>query len=58
MTESIIQPDHSYGFLILGGSGSGKTNVLLNVTKNWLPDINNIYLYAKDLFEYKVLIVY
>ena len=24
-------PDHSYRILIIGGSGSGKTNVLLNL---------------------------
>ena len=27
-------PDHPYGILIIGGSGSGKTNVLLNLIKN------------------------
>ena len=27
-------PDHSYRVLIIGGSGSGKTNVLLNLIKN------------------------
>ena len=26
--------DHAYRILIFGGSGSGKTNVLLNLTKN------------------------
>ena len=26
-------PDHSYRILIIGGSGSGKTNVLLNLIK-------------------------
>ena len=33
--------------------GSGKTNVLLNLIKNQRPDIDKIYLYAKDLFESK-----
>ena len=27
-------PDHPYRILIIGSSGSGKTNVLLNVIKN------------------------
>ena len=40
-------PDHPYRMLIIWGSGSGKTNVLLNLTENQ-PDINKIYLYAKD----------
>ena len=40
-------PDHSYILLIIGGSGSGKTNVLLNLI-NDQPDIDRMYLYAKD----------
>ena len=28
--------DHPYRVLIIGGSGSGKTNALLNLTKNQL----------------------
>ena len=36
--------------LITGGSGSGKTNSLLNLV-NHQPDIDKIYLYAKDLYE-------
>ena len=39
-------PDHPYGILIIGGSGSGKTNALLNLTNN-KPNIDKIYLYAK-----------
>ena len=27
-------PNRPYGILIIGGSGSGKTNVLLNLTKH------------------------
>ena len=27
-------PDHRYGILIIGGSGSDKDNVLLNLIKN------------------------
>ena len=39
-------PDHPYGILIIGGSGSGKTNALLNLANN-KPNIDKIYLYAK-----------
>ena len=38
--------------LIIGGSGSGKTNVLLNLTENQ-PGIDKIYLCAKDPYEAK-----
>ena len=45
-------PDHSYRILIIGGSESGKTNALLNLINNH-PDIDKIYLYAKDPYEAK-----
>ena len=45
-------PDHPYRILIIGGSGSGKTNALLNLIKEQ-DDIDKIYLYAKDLSETK-----
>ena len=45
-------PDHPYRILIIGGSGSGKTNALLNLINNQ-PDIDKIHLYAKDPFETK-----
>ena len=45
-------PNHPYKILIVRGSGSGKTNVLLNLIENQ-PAIDKIYLYAKDLFEAK-----
>ena len=45
-------PDHPYRILIIGGSGSGKTNLLLNLIENQ-PDIDEIYLYAKDPYEAK-----
>ena len=38
--------------LIIGGSRSGKTNSLFNLI-NHQPDIDKIYLYAKDLNEAK-----
>ena len=46
-------PDHPYRILIIGGgSGSGKTNLLLNWIENQ-PDIDKIYLYAKDVNHFK-----
>ena len=45
-------PVHPYRILIIGGSGSGKTNALLNLINNQ-PDIDKIYLYAKDPYEAK-----
>ena len=50
-------PDHPYRILIVGGSGSGKTNTLLNLINNQ-ADIDKIYLYAKDPYEdkYQILI--
>ena len=45
-------PDHSHRIFVIGGSGSGKTNALLNLIKNQ-SDIDKIYLYAKDPYEAK-----
>ena len=45
-------PDHPYRIFIIGGSRSGKTNLLLNLIENQ-PDIDKIYLYAKDPYEAK-----
>ena len=42
----------SCSILIIGGSGSGKTNLLLNLIENQ-PDIDKIYLYEKDSYESK-----
>ena len=48
-------PDHPYRILIIGGSGSGKTNTLLNLIKeqDYHDVIDKIYLYARDLSELK-----
>ena len=50
-------PDHSYRILIIGGSGSGKTNALLHLIKKQGNDnysfIDKIYLYINDPSEAK-----
>ena len=43
-------PDYPYRIVIIGGSGLGKTNALLNLIKEQ-EDIDKTYLYAKDLSE-------
>ena len=45
-------PDDLYRIIIVGGSGSGKKNALFNLINN-LPNIDKIYLYAKDPYEAK-----
>ena len=45
-------PDHPYRILIIGGSGSGKTNALINLI-NEQDDIDKIYLSANYLSEPK-----
>ena len=44
-------PDHTYR-IIIGCSGSGKTNAILNLACQQ-PGIDKIYLHAKDLYEAK-----
>ena len=46
-------PNHPYRRSIIGGLGSGETNVLLNFIKHQLPDFDNICLCIKDQFESK-----
>ena len=46
-------PDHPYRILITGGSGTGKTNALLNLINNQ-QDNDKIYLYAKDLMKINI----
>ena len=45
-------PDYPYKILIIGDSGSEKTNALLNVINNQL-NIDKISLYAKGPYEVK-----
>ena len=49
-------PDHPYRILIIGGSNSGKTNLSLNLIENQ-PDIDKIYLYVKDSYESKTILM-
>ena len=46
-------PDHPYRIFIVGNSGLGKANALLNLINNQ-PDTDKIYLYAKDPYEAKL----
>ena len=45
-------PDHPCRISITWGCGSGKTISLFNLISQQ-PDINKIYLYAKDPYEAK-----
>ena len=45
-----IFQEHPCRKLIIGGTGSGKINTLLNSINNQL-DIDKIYLYAEDPYE-------
>ena len=44
--------DHPYRIIIIGGSGSGKTNALISLI-NEQNDIDKIYLYARNQRERK-----
>ena len=44
--------DHPYRILIVGKSGSGKTNAVLNLI-NHQPEIDKIFLYVKDPYKLK-----
>ena len=50
-------PDHLCWILIIGGSGSGKTNSLFNLI-NQESDIDKIYLYAKGPYAGKYQILF
>ena len=43
-------PDHPYRIIVIGGSGSRKTNALIKLI-NEQNDIDKIYLFARDLSE-------
>ena len=44
--------NHQYRILLIGSSKSGNTNSLFNLI-NQQPDIDKMYLYAKDPYETK-----
>ena len=51
--DNLKQPyilDYPYRILIIGVSRLGKANALLNLINNQ-PDIDKIYLYAKNPYE-------
>ena len=50
--KSPFIPDHPYRILIIGSSGSRKTNALLELI-NEQDDIDKIYLYGKNISELK-----
>ena len=45
--------NHPYRILIIGGSGTGKTNALFNLINNQ-QDIDKIYLYVKTLMNMNI----
>ena len=47
-----LWPQILYRILIVGGSGSGKTNVIPSLISHQ-PDIDEIFLYAKDAYKPK-----
>ena len=49
--------DHPYRISIIGSSGSGKTKVLLNLMKHLQPGIDKIYLYVKNPFKSKYILL-
>ena len=51
-------PDYPYKILIIGGSGSGKTNALLNLTKHQQPGIDKILAIRRKSIRTKVPITY
>ena len=50
--QNSIQIGHKFLTINTGAWGSGKTNVMLNLI-NYQPDIDNIYMYAKEPYEAK-----
>ena len=45
-------PDHPHKIIIIRGSGSGKTNALINLINEQI-NIDKIYLYGRDFSEPK-----
>ena len=59
--DKLVQINHNtnwlyickHSILMICESGSGKTNLLLNLIKHQRPDADKNYLYAKDAFKSK-----
>ena len=51
-------PNHPYGILIIGGSGSVITDVLLNLIKHQRPDIEKNLFICQRSIRIKVSIAY
>ena len=52
-------PDHPFRMLVIGGSRSSKTNMLLNLIKYLRPDVGKIYIYiCQRSIRMKVSIAY
>ena len=47
-------PDYPYRILIIGGSGSRKTNALLNLISNHLNIFDEIYCLIKYIYKQKI----
>ena len=50
--------DHPYRILIIGGSGLGKTKVLLNLIKHQWPDIDESFYTSKIHSNQSISIAY
>ena len=50
--------DHPYRIVIIVVSGSGKTNVLLNLIKHQRPDIDKIFVIYQRSIRIKISIAY
>ena len=51
-------PNHPFRIVIIGSSGSGKTNVLLNLRKHQWLNIDKTYVYVKDPVESKYQLLF
>ena len=52
-------PDHPFRMLVIGGSRSSKTNMLLNLIKYLRPAVDKIYIYiCQRSIRMKVSIAY
>ena len=43
-------PDHPYRIVIIGGSGSEKTNVLLNLIRQQRPNIDKLFISQRSIW--------